>query len=66
MQIPLQGQLSMIPCPECGKECKLGWLDFGIGMYEFWGTHGSDKDERLVSLCCDAESDDYVWMEEEL
>jgi len=41
-------------CSECRHPCRGEVKDFGIGPYEYWGATGVDKQERLVSECCEA------------
>jgi hypothetical protein len=41
-------------CSECDQPCQGHWVDFGLGVIEFWGAMSTDKDEQYVSACCDA------------
>ena len=29
-------------------------VDFGVGLYEFWGAPGVDSQPEVVSNCCEA------------
>lgn len=40
-------------CEFCGKPCKGVWVDYGIGVHEFWGTVYNDVDKQYVSNCCE-------------
>lgn len=42
-------------CSDCGKECVAGYIDEGIGSYEYWGAKGVDIRLSEVSDCCEAE-----------
>lgn len=42
-------------CAACGKECVAGYIDEGIGSYEYWGARGVDIRLVEVSDCCEAE-----------
>ena len=41
-------------CTDCGKECNVEVIDFGIGSYEYWGTKAVDIRLEAVSDCCEA------------
>jgi hypothetical protein len=41
-------------CTECGQECNVIIIDFGIGAYEYWGATGIDSQIDAVSDCCEA------------
>lgn len=43
-------------CSECGKECDVIEVDFGIGAYEYWGATGVDINICEVSNCCEADA----------
>jgi len=45
-------------CFNCGKECSTKVVNEGIGVYEFQGQKGNDKQLSVVSDCCD--DDVYV------
>lgn len=42
-------------CSECGKECGVQVLDYGIGGYDYWGARGNDIQMCAVSDCCEGE-----------
>lgn len=42
-------------CSECGKECTVIEVDFGIGAYEYWGASCVDVNICEVSDCCEAD-----------
>lgn len=42
-------------CCNCGRECTVVRVDFGIGPYEYWGHRGVDVQERDCSDCCEAD-----------
>jgi hypothetical protein len=44
-----------LACCNCGRECKVVRVDFGIGPYEYWGHRGVDVQERDCSDCCEAD-----------
>jgi hypothetical protein len=37
-------------CTQCDCE-EIGWIDEGIGVYEYWGAIGVDID--MVAVCAD-------------
>lgn len=37
----------MIRCDECGMCCEVITVDFGIGLYEYFGTCGDHQDGEL-------------------
>ena len=39
-------------CTQCGKECVGIIVDLGIGLNEFWGRPGVNRDKRALSSCC--------------
>lgn len=41
-------------CEFCGKPCRGMWVDYGVGLNEFWGSVSIHKDEQYVSNCCEA------------
>lgn len=41
-------------CGACGEPCTTTTADFGIGLYEFWGRAGVDRNVHTVSACCEA------------
>lgn len=43
-------------CSECGLECTVIEVDFGIGAYEYWGATGVDVQIAEVSDCCEADT----------
>lgn len=43
-------------CSDCGKECTVIEVDFGIGAYEYWGAPGVDIQIADVSDCCEADT----------
>lgn len=43
-------------CSECGLECNVIEVDFGIGAYEYWGATGVDVNICEVSDCCEADT----------
>ena len=45
----------MYVCTNCGKECKTKMVDFGIGSFEHFGSHGFDSNICEVSACCEEE-----------
>jgi hypothetical protein len=44
-----------VRCKECGEECSVVRVDFGIGAYEYWGATGTDINPQDVSNCCEAD-----------
>lgn len=40
-------------CTECGQQCNVMVIDFGIGAYEYWGATGIDSQPGAVSGCCE-------------
>lgn len=48
----------MAYCTECGQECTVIEVDFGIGAYEYWGATGYDSQICDVSDCCEADTQD--------
>lgn len=40
-------------CESCGKGCTAVLADFGIGVYEYCGARGLDRNEQWVSPCCE-------------
>lgn len=50
-------------CPGCGElDPQCDWIDFGIGPYEYWGAPGVDTQLAWVTICCEAEPEDF-WPE---
>lgn len=41
-------------CSACGEVAAGTFADFGIGVYEYWGQRGVDRDVQWVSCCCEA------------
>ena len=41
-------------CGSCGEPCEGGWIDFGLGPFEFWGAKGYDSHVEWVSTCCES------------
>jgi hypothetical protein len=51
-------------CSDCGLECNVKRVDFGIGPYEYWGHRGVDVQMRDCSDCCEADLKLYDGSEE--
>lgn len=45
-------------CLECGKECYVKRVDYGMGRLECWGVVETHHDYRHVSSCCEADFTD--------
>lgn len=41
-------------CESCGQPSETSEVDFGIGVYEYWGCLGVDVNIQTVSVCCEA------------
>lgn len=41
-------------CTACHEPCKVNIIDFGIGLYEYWGFTYYDRNLQAVSNCCEA------------
>lgn len=41
-------------CEFCEKPCYGKWVDFGVGVTEFWGSVSNHEDVQYVSNCCEA------------
>ena len=51
-------------CSECNKKADFKLEDFGIGSYEFCGDRGTHHDWQWVSVCCEAQDDGDLEIEE--
>ena len=47
-------------CDECGCECNLIDVDYGIGYYEYGSATGVHVDIDTVSACCEATFDNVL------
>ena len=52
----------MVFCDNCGEvpEEECGYVDFGIGPYEFWGMPGVDHNWQFVHLECKGKVEGYT------
>lgn len=41
-------------CGQCFERCAQKTIDAGIGGYEYWGFIGNDRNNIVVSRCCEA------------
>lgn len=41
-------------CEFCEKPCTGMWVDYGLGLDEFWGSVINHVDKQYVSDCCEA------------
>lgn len=53
-------------CPECECNVRSVRRDFGIGSYEYWGSHGVHHDWREVCPTCEGDLSNPIDEDEEL